>query len=663
MMAVGDAVKNWILFLHALMKTRKEIEILMVEDVPADVVMVNRELRKGGLNFRSKRVDSPEAFLNQLQQDPPDLILSDHGLPSFDGFTALAIAQDQCPDVPFIFVAGALNEQMIIDAFKGGATDYVLKSQLTRVVPAVQRALRSSGSRAQMTPKERALVESEERFRMLVDGVKDYAIFMLDAFGRVTSWNAGAQHLHGHTAEEMLGQNFKSLYLREDIDRGLPERALKTAGEEGRFEEAGWRVHKSGEKFQANVVITVLRDEQGRLRGFAHVTRDVTARSQAEEALRKSEALKTAILETALDAILSIDQEGLVQEWNPAAQRIFGYQRNEALGRPMEELIVPPALREVYEDGLTNYLMTGVGSLLDRPVELTLRRADGSEFRAELAITRVSNEEPSRCTALIRDITQRKRAEEMIWELNSTLERRVLERTADLEAANHDLEAFLYSVPHDLQGPLRHLTAYVEILQREADGTLSRSSKECLLTIARAARQLGHWLDALLAFSRMGRSEMCQQRVRLTNLVEEARRALSHDIEDRNITWHIHELPEVDGDPLMLREVIVNLLSNALKYTRPRENPKIEIGALESQEETIVFVHDNGVGFDPKYSDQLFGVFTRLHPPAEFEGIGIGLANVRRIVRRHAGRVWAEGVVDAGATFYFSLPKLLKARL
>lgn len=655
-------MKNQIHFLHALMKTKKEIEILMVEDVPADVVMVNHELRKGGLNFRSKRVDSPEAFLNQLQHDPPDLILSDHGLPSFDGFTALAIARDQCPQVPFIFVTGALDEQMIIDAFKGGATDYVLKSRLTRVVPAVQQALQGSGSRVVKTQKERALAESEERFRTLVDGVKDYAIFMLDAVGCVTSWNAGAQNIHGYGAKEILGQNFKALYLREDIDRGLPELALRTASEDGRFEEAGWRVRKRGEKFQANVVITVLRDEQDRLRGFAHVTRDVTARNQAEEALRKSEALKTAILETALDAILSIDKNGLVQEWNPAAHRILGYHRNEALGRPMEELIIPPALREVYKDGLTNYLMTGVGSLLGRPVELTLRRADGSEFQAELAIARASNDETSHCTALIRDITERKRAEKMIWELNSTLERRVLEHAAALQVTNHELEAFTYSVPHDLQAALRHLVTHLELLQREEEPRLSCSSKEHLHAVASGARQLSHLIDALLAFSLMGRSEMRQQRVPLATLVAEARRDLSPDIEGRNIAWEIHELPEVDGDPVMLRQVIVNLLSNALKYTRPRENPKIEIGAFESPEETIVFIRDNGVGFDSKYSDQLFGVFTRLHPPGEFEGAGIGLANVRRIVHRHAGRVWAEGMVDGGATFYFSLPKLLKTR-
>ena len=184
---------------------KKEIRILFVEDVPADVVMVNHELRKGGLAFRSKRVDTKDAFLHELQHDPPDVILSDHGLPSFDGFTALAIARDRRPDIPFIFVTSSLGEQMTIEAFESGATDYVLKGRLSKLVPAVERALRDAEERAKVKQQEASLRESEERFRLLVEGVKDYAIFMLDPEGRVTSWNVGAQWIHGYRAEEVIG--------------------------------------------------------------------------------------------------------------------------------------------------------------------------------------------------------------------------------------------------------------------------------------------------------------------------------------------------------------------------------------------------------------------------------------------------------------------------
>ncbi len=767
-----------------------EIRILIVEDTPADVIRINHELRQGGLEFRAKRVETKEAFLRELQQEPPDIILSDHGLPSFDGFTALAIARDTCPEVPFIFVTGSLGEQMAIQMFKGGATDYVLKEHLSQLVPAVQRALREAKDRTKRRETETELRDNEERFRMVMEGIKDYAVFMLDAEGRVTFWNAGAQWIHGWSAEEVKGRHFSMLYLEEEVAQGKPQMDLRTAAREGRFTEENWRVGKGGKKFLANVAITALRDPRGQLRGYTQVTREITERRRAELELRQSEALKTAILNTALDAILSIDHNGLVQEWNQAAEKIFGYSRDQVMGKPADDLIIPAALLEVYRDGVANYLIHGAGSLVGKPIELTLRRADGSEFRAEMAINRVPTEDPPRCTALIRDITERKqaeaalreseeryrmlvenikdyavymlnpaglvaswnpgaqrtmgyRAEEIIgksfavfftsedqnrqlptrllqlaqsrgqaaydgqrvrkngrrfWtqgiitavrdeqgnlrgfskvardvtpqkeaedkirQLNEELEQRVAERTAQLEAANRELEAFSYSVSHDLRAPLLHLSGFADVLQTEAAAKLDEQSRKHLQTIAEGARQMSHLIDALLDFSRMGRVEMRRQIVGMARLVEETRHELLRDpaTGERDIAWSVGELPDARGDPLMLRQVFANLLSNALKYTRPRKPAQIQIGARQEGEEIIYFVRDNGVGFDMRYAGKLFGVFQRLHPAREFEGTGIGLANVQRIIHRHGGRVWAEGAVDKGATFYFSLPKIPK---
>ncbi|MDR3369631.1 ATP-binding protein [Rhodoferax sp.] len=256
------------------------------------------------------------------------------------------------------------------------------------------------------------------------------------------------------------------------------------------------------------------------------------------------------------------------------------------------------------------------------------------------------------------DITQRKLAEEKINVLNRELERRVVMRTADLEAANKELEAFSYSVSHDLRAPLRHIDGFLGLLKERIGTTLDEKSIHYMDTISDAIRRMGTLIDDLLAFSRMGRSEIAAMNVDLGALVRQVIHDFEPETPGREIDWRIGELPVVVGDFAMLRIVLGNLIANALKFTQKRPHVEIEIGCLpDDNKEIVVFIRDNGVGFDMKYAHKLFGVFQRLHDANEFEGTGIGLANVRRIISRHGGRTWADGQVGGGATFYFSLPK------
>ena len=375
--------------------------------------------------------------------------------------------------------------------------------------------------------------------------------------------------------------------------------------------------------------------------------KDITKRKRAEDKFRR-------VVESAPNAILLVNQKGTITLMNAQAERLFGYAREDLLGRPIETLV--PARFRGTDPG---HRATFCAAPRTRPMgagrDLYGLRKDGREIPIEIGLTPIETEEGPMVLSSIIDISERKKAEEEIRK-----------RSELLEAANKELEAFSYSVSHDLRAPLRHIDGFSELLGKHAVA-LDEKGRRYLKTISESAKQMGTLIDDLLQFSRIGRAEMRTTTVSLDQLVKEAVAQLRQEMDGRNITWTVGPLPEVHGDSTLLRQVFVNLLGNAVKYTRPREQARIEIGALTpalspggrggGAGEIVIFVRDNGVGFDQQYAHKLFEVFQRLHGPSEFEGTGIGLANVKRIVTRHGGRVWAEGKVNEGATFYFSLPQ------
>jgi PAS domain S-box-containing protein len=380
------------------------------------------------------------------------------------------------------------------------------------------------------------------------------------------------------------------------------------------------------------------------------VERDLSLARDRLQTEVKERTEQASLLNLTHDTIFVRDMDFVVTYWNRGAQELYGWTPQEAIGKRSDQLlrtIFPAALDDIRAELLRVGRWEG---------ELTRTKADGT---AVVVASRWSLrlDEQQRAVAIMEtgnDITEHKLREQKIRALNEELAR----RSTELEATNKELEAFAYSVSHDLRAPLRHMAGYAELLQKKVSSLLDEKSHRYMTMILESAKRMGNLIDDLLTFSRIGRAETQMTVVSLDQLVKEVLSELRQETQGRDIIWKVGALPACHGDRSMLRVVLVNLLSNAAKFTRKQPQARIEIGSADgNKDEIVVFVKDNGAGFDMKYVKKLFGVFQRLHQADAFEGTGIGLATVQRIIHRHGGKVRAEGMVDQGATFYFSVPK------
>jgi PAS domain S-box-containing protein len=494
-----------------------------------------------------------------------------------------------------------------------------------------------------------ALRESEERLSAVIQSAMD-AIISVDDQRNIVLFNAAAEKILRCPAAEALGQPIErfiprrfreahSSHIRKFGETGVTSRAI---GELGVL----WALRANGEEFQMEASISQVEHAGEKI--FTIILRDVTERVRAEEAQR----WLAAVVESSDDAIVSKTLDGTIRAWNTGAEKIFGYTSAETVGKPM--LMLFPAGRMSEEADILARIERGESV---EHFETVRVRKGGGEVAVSITISPIKdrNGAVAGASTIARDITERRRAEEEIRHLNEELEQRVVDRTAQLLAANQELEAFTYSVSHDLRAPLRHISGFSKLLTEEYGSTLAPEAQHHVQRIQEGTRRMGMLVDDLLNLARVGRRELTLQISGLKSVVEELIRELEREYEGRQIEWRIGELPFVECDAGLMKQVFQNLLSNAIKFTRPRAQPVIEVGQKNENGSQVVFVRDNGVGFSMKYANKLFGVFQRLHRAEDFEGTGVGLATVQRIVQKHGGRVWAEAELDKGATFYFTL--------
>ncbi len=784
----------------------ENVRVLILEDNPADTELLKRQLRNTRFVLEFRIVDTESGYIKALKEFHPDIILSDYDLPVFDGPDALQLKDELSPETPFILVTRSENEERAIEALTDGATDYVLKNNLSRLLPVVNRVINEAYEhrRRMQTEEERGRLSKElenrvqARSKALGEQITDVrvmrealraaekkysdlvkyapaAVYEVDFRSRkFVTVNDYMCELSGYSRDELLNMDIMDL-LDNDSKLIMLERLKQLFAGEKPDENVEYRIRvRNGREFHGRLNVSFVRDKNGNIRGARVVGYDITERKRIEEDLVKSESKFRAIFEQAPLGIALMDTPtGKFLEINPKFCEILGRSAEEMRKFNFQNLTYPEDIPASME-----YMMRLIeGRLRSYNLEKRYFRPDGAIIWVSLTVIAMwgEGETPLRHIAMVEDITERKRAERALrqsearlkkteeiahlgsWELdivndrlswsdevyrifglqpqefgatysaflkavhpddraavdaaytgslrdgrdNYEIEHRVVRKSDGeirivrekgehfrdeagrvvrsvgmvqdisesklaeeelkkneklLRETNKELEAFSYSVSHDLQTPVRAIKGFAQMILNDSERKLDEETKRRFSVIQENAENVQRLIGDLLTLSRVGRQAISSRRIDMNLLVKDAWKELEVAYPERKLALKMKDLHPAYGDLSLIRQVLVNLLSNAVKYSAQRRSIAVEVGSYQEKGENVYSIKDKGIGFDMKYYDRLFGVFQRLHNASEFEGTGIGLSIAQRIVHLHGGRIWAEGKVNKGAVFYFSLP-------